>query len=114
MEEILKLATGLGEAILQHPRFMELRRAEGEVLGDQETKTLLENFNKERVRLLKLEREGMPIEPAVKKNLKDLEEKVKESQKLQALLNAQADYSELINKVNEMIFNKLAVKKEEE
>ncbi|MHC4778699.1 MAG: YlbF/YmcA family competence regulator [Planctomycetota bacterium] len=107
MEEILAIAERLAEAIGKSDKFIALRDAEQAVRGDEEANGLLENFNKTTISILQKEQNLQPIEPEEKMELANLKENVAANSLLQDLNKAQADYSEMMDKVNRAIFAKL-------
>ena len=98
MKEVLELASNLGKAISR---------------PDREASALYEKFQKERERILNLERELKPIEASEKRNLAELQDKVKKDVKLQSLMRAEADYLEMMYKVQKRIYGELELNREE-
>ena len=107
MDEILDLASNLGGLISQHERFKKLRAAEDAVNADEETHNLVRALDEQRAKIAELEASQKPIEPEDKRELQRRTEAVHASPKLQELARAQADYMELMNRVNEAIREKL-------
>jgi len=107
MENILSLATELGQRIARHERYVQLRAAEDAADADQETKDLLAAFEAQRKKMADLEAKQQPIEPNDKHELQRLDNAVHASQSLQRLAKAQADYMELMNRVNAAIRKEL-------
>jgi len=103
MEEIVRLARELGRNIARHERFLSLREAEKAVEEDGETRELLRRAQEQREKVARLEAEGKPVEPEDKRALQRLNEAVRDNAKLQHLARAQADYMELMNRVNAAI-----------
>jgi cell fate (sporulation/competence/biofilm development) regulator YlbF (YheA/YmcA/DUF963 family) len=107
MDHLIKKADELGRSIAASERFKSLRTAEDAVGEDEATRKVLEAANAQRDRLARLEAEQKPIEPADKREMERLNQAVHGNEKLQALAKAQADYLEMMNKVNEAIRAKL-------
>jgi cell fate (sporulation/competence/biofilm development) regulator YlbF (YheA/YmcA/DUF963 family) len=107
MEEILRLAADLGERIAQHDRFKQLRAAEDAVSDESESRDKVRALDRQRAKVAELEAGGRPVEPEDKRELQRLAEAVHSDARLQALAKAQADYMELMNRVNETIRKKM-------
>ena len=107
MEDVLRLASDLGKLIAQHERFRKLRAAEDAVAADQETRNLVTAMEEQRAKIIKLESAQQPVEPEDKHELQRVTDAVHANPKLQTLAMAQADYMELMNKVNKTIQDKL-------
>ncbi len=107
MEQMLKLANDLGKQIAESERFKALRQAELTVRNDAETHELLEAA--ERQGKLIAEREGAqkPIEPDEKHEMERLNEALSANDNLRALATAQADYLQLMKRVDEAIREQL-------
>ena len=107
MEEIIELADKLGRAIGQHERFLALRAAEKRVTEDEAAlkaqKALEEHMN----HISELEMSGKPVEVADKRKLEQLQQEFRSQEALQQLVKAQADYLEMMNRVNETIVSRL-------
>ncbi len=107
MDEILDLAAQLGKGIAATARFKALRAAEGAIEADAEARQLLKEADAQKARLADLAARGQPIEPEDKREMERLNEGLSGNEKLHALVRAQADYLELMNKVNEAIRRQL-------
>jgi cell fate (sporulation/competence/biofilm development) regulator YlbF (YheA/YmcA/DUF963 family) len=103
MEEIIKKALDLGQSLAASERFTLLRAAEDAVEKDADTCKVLDAANAHRDHLTKMVADQKPIEPADKHEMERLSTAVSSNEKLQALAQAQADYMEMMNKVNEAI-----------
>jgi cell fate (sporulation/competence/biofilm development) regulator YlbF (YheA/YmcA/DUF963 family) len=110
MQEILDIAGKLAEAIAKTDRYIALRDAEQAVRKDEEAGKLLGDFNAKTIAILEKEHQMQPVEPEEKRELATLKEQVAGNALLQALNKAQADYSEMMDKVNRTIFEKLEVR----
>ncbi|MCU0722327.1 MAG: YlbF family regulator [Planctomycetes bacterium] len=110
LDEIQELAERLGGAISRNPRFLALRDAEKAVEGDPEARDLLKQYNEKTLEILRKEEALTPVEPEEKREHLRLRTAVARNAKLQALNKAQADYSEMMNRVNRSVFEKLGVK----
>lgn len=111
MEEILTQADALGDAIKNSDRFAKLSELELKVHQTPETKKILDDFMAKTHEIRQKEQNLQPVDVAEKRELSALEEAFRKDELLQEFIRAQADYAELINKVNERIFGKLAMEK---
>ncbi len=100
MKELLELAGKLGEGIASSRKYVDLKAAEKIMDGDDEAKALFDSYVEQSNKIGGLELDGKPIEPEDKRNLRELMEKVHSNEKIQGLVKAQADFAELMNKVN--------------
>jgi len=103
MEKALAAAAELGRQIAQDEAFQRLRAAENAVQADAASQKILEEFDRQRRKIEDLERAGKPVEPQDKHEMIRLSDAVHSAPKLQELVRAQADYMELMNKVNKAI-----------
>jgi cell fate (sporulation/competence/biofilm development) regulator YlbF (YheA/YmcA/DUF963 family) len=107
MDPILEQANKLAEMLAIDPRFTKLRKLENEVLGDQEKRRLLEEYEKSRMGLELKQREFLPISPDEKKAHAEVTKKVHAVPVLLELARAQADYAQMMDQVNRTIHEKL-------
>ncbi len=114
MDEILKLAGMLGRAIGTSPQFTALRECELKARADKNIQEVTAAYEAQLRKIAQLEQEQAPIEPEEKKNLLDLRERVHAMPYLQELLRVQADYTELMDKVNRQIGAELQIEDGEE
>lgn len=111
MDNILKQADLLGEAIKDSDRLKNLNELELKINSEPDTKKILDDFMNKSQEIRKKEGDLQPIEVEEKQELAALEELFRKNDTLQEFIRAQADYAELINKVNEHIYGKLAIEK---
>ena len=107
MENLLALAAKLGEAISAHERFKALRTAEKRVSEDETAIKAQLELEEQVNKIRGLEDSGKPIEVADKRELERLQDAFRTNTFLQELVKVQADYFEMMNKVNETIVNQL-------
>ena len=110
MQEIMDIAKRLAEAIGKSERYIALRNAEKSVKKNEEAGKLLGEFNAKTLAILEKEHKMTPVEPEEKRELATLKERVAGNALLQALNKAQADYSEMMDKVNRTLFDELEVR----
>jgi cell fate (sporulation/competence/biofilm development) regulator YlbF (YheA/YmcA/DUF963 family) len=103
MENALAAAAELGRKIAQEEAFQRLRAAEGAVQHDAASQKILEEFERQRRKIEALEDARKPVEPEDKHEMIRLSDAVHGAPKLQELVRAQADYMELMNRVNKAI-----------
>ncbi len=108
MEQILKLANDLGKQIAGSERFKALRQAELTVRNDAETHELLEAAERQGKLIAEKESAQKPIEPDDKHEMERLNEALSANENLQILARAQADYLQLMKRVDEAIREQLA------
>ena len=110
MEEIIKRAKELGKAISRHPRFAALMASRDAVQGDAEAKKVLEQYQEQVEKMPKLADEGKPVEVEDKHELARREQVLVSNETMKQFTKAQADYSELMQKMNDAIFSEIAEK----
>ncbi|HYC78070.1 MAG TPA: YlbF family regulator [Planctomycetota bacterium] len=106
-DAILAQADKLAELLAADPRFERLRAAEDAVLKTPELKRLMEEFEQARLSVARKEREFTPVEPSEKRALADLQRRVQDSAPLRDLAKAQADYAQMMDRVNRAIHARL-------
>ena len=108
LEEIMQRAGTLGEAIRRHPRYVALREADDRVRADTVATEALEAYNKAAADIARKERFAQPVEVEDKRRLERLQQVVVSNEAIKAFMRAQADYAELMRKMNDAIFRSLA------
>jgi len=108
MDDILEQARRLGDLIRQHPRYRRLREADAKVRGDQAATEALDAYNKAAVAIQQRESSGEPVEVEEKRNLERLRDAVASNETVKAFSTAQADYAEMMQRMNEAIFRAIA------
>ncbi len=107
MEEILELASKLSEAIANNNRYKMFKETEEQLTKDDVAKEISEKLEKQSKKIYELEKNSQPIEVEDKKKLRQIKEEVASNPSIQKFLKAQADYIELMKRVNERIKAKL-------
>ncbi len=107
MEKILDLARQLGQEIRGHERYRLLREAEKRVMADAGALKIQEDLEKHLQHMHELEMENRPIEVADKRELQRIQTLARSNPALQNLLKVQADYFEMMNRVNRTIIEEL-------
>ena len=103
MKDILAKADELGKMIAASDRFKEFEAARKETAGDAALQQDMKALNEMSQKIGKLQADGKPIEPEDKRRLRELQEKVTGHPKIQRLARTEADFSELMNRVNRSI-----------
>jgi cell fate (sporulation/competence/biofilm development) regulator YlbF (YheA/YmcA/DUF963 family) len=103
MEEILDLASKLGNAIANHNRYKSFKEAEEQLTKDSVAKEISEELEKQSKKIHELEKSLKPVEVEDKRKLQQLKQKVASNQSIQRFLRTQADYVELMTRVNKRI-----------
>jgi cell fate (sporulation/competence/biofilm development) regulator YlbF (YheA/YmcA/DUF963 family) len=114
MEAAVAAAEELGRQIAQAEAFRRLRSAEDAVQGDAASQKILGDFDLQRRKIEDLERAQKPVEPEDKHEMIRLSDAVHSAPALQELVRAQADYMELMNRVNKAIQQALLPQKTDE
>lgn len=113
MDETIKIAESLGAAIAKTPQFQDLKRLETDARADKEISTLTKDYQDIMQRLTDLERNLKPIEVEDKKKFETLRTKVLASEKIQTLLKAQTEYTEMMSGINRAITAPLKIEEDE-
>ena len=108
MNDILKKAEELGKAISASDRFKAVEKARGEVDADKQLQADIKALNDLTMKVAKLEKDTKPVEPDDKHRLRELQEKVMGSSMMQELMRVEADFAELMNRVNRTIYGQFS------
>ena len=103
MEDILELAEKLGKRIAEDTRAKRMADARAAFEKSTEARQILDDYESHQQKLGELQMANRPIEPADKRRLADLHQKVISDPVLKDLLRAQADYLELMTLVSSRI-----------
>ena len=107
MERIVELARRLGREIRGHERFTRLLNVEAAVKANEEAKGLLQALEQQSGKIAELQNLNRPIEVEDKHKLQDLRDKAHANPLLQELARAEADYMELMTRVNQAMHEEL-------
>jgi cell fate (sporulation/competence/biofilm development) regulator YlbF (YheA/YmcA/DUF963 family) len=107
-DEILSLARQIGEAISRHPRYVKLREADERVRADKTATDALGAYNRAAEELGRKEQSGRPIEVEDKRRLRSLQETVAANETVKAFMVSQADYAEMMRKMNDAIYHAIS------
>jgi cell fate (sporulation/competence/biofilm development) regulator YlbF (YheA/YmcA/DUF963 family) len=102
-DDILADARALGKKIAAHPRTKDFLAAARAVAEDREAQNDLKAYQDAVTRIRTLEAQGKPIEPEDKRKAADAERQVAANEKLKAMMKFQADYLELMHRINTAI-----------
>ena len=107
-DEILEQAKRLGELIRTHPRYVMLRASDEAVRADKAATDALEAYNKAAAEIARKEVATEPVEVAEKRELQRLHNAVAANETIKAFTLAQADYAELMRRMNDTIFRAIS------
>jgi len=100
LDEIIDQARELGRKIAAHPRTKDFLAAARAVAEDRQAQDLLKTYQEAVNKIRTLQSAGKPIEPEDKRKVADAERGVAGDEKLKAMMKHQADYMELMQRVN--------------
>ena len=107
-EDVMRLARELGGAIRKHERYLKLRQADDRVRADKSATDALSAYNKAAEEVGRKEQAGHPIEVEDKRRLQHLHEIVAANEAVKSFMVSQADYAELMRRMNDAIFRAIA------
>jgi cell fate (sporulation/competence/biofilm development) regulator YlbF (YheA/YmcA/DUF963 family) len=96
-------AKGLGKLIAQTPEYKYYNQAAEYVEGDNELSELMKSLKELEQKVLETQKEGKKISEELKAEYNSFLEKVQGKTKIQSLIATQENYLKLMSKVNEMI-----------
>ena len=105
LEEIMGLASTLGQAISRHPRYTMLKEADARVRADKAATEALDAYNRAAQMVGRKERAGQPIGVDEKRNLEGLHQAVAANETIKGFMRAHADFAELMRRMNDTIHN---------
>ena len=108
MKDIIELAETLGKAIAASDRFQAVATARKQADADETLQADMQALNELSQKIARLEKETQPVEPEDKRRLRELQENVTGHPRLQELARVEADFAELMNRVNRAIRSQLA------
>jgi cell fate (sporulation/competence/biofilm development) regulator YlbF (YheA/YmcA/DUF963 family) len=103
MEDIIADAAALGKNIAAHPRMKAFATAARAVAEDAAAQEILKAYQDQIQTMREKEQSGKPIEADEKRALVDSEAKVAGNTLLKAMMKAQADYVEMMKRINDAI-----------
>ncbi len=102
-DEIIAEAGKLGKLIVQTASSKAFLANRELLETDKQAQEIVEDYQRQVQKIGELERGGKPIEPEDKHKLTELQQKVASNETLKSWMKAQADFSELMGKVNKAI-----------
>lgn len=102
-DQITDKAAELGKLIAGSSSGKALLSARQELQDDKEAHAILESYQKQLQKIAELEEGGKPTEPEDKRALAQLQQDVASHSTLKSWMKAQADFSQLMHKVNRAI-----------
>ncbi len=103
MDDIIAAAGELGKKIASHPRTRAFAATARAVATDAEAQALLKKYQDQADRIHQLEQSGRPVEPEDKRRLAALQSDLAVHEKLKEMMRCQADYLDLMNRINQAI-----------
>ena len=103
LDKIVAEAGKLGELIAETAVSRSFLKSRQEVQEDKQAQEIVEDYQRQVQKIGELERGGKPIEPEDKHKLTEVQQKVASNETLKNWMKAQADFSELMGKVNKAI-----------
>ncbi len=103
MEDIITHARELGKKIAAHPRCSNFMNATRKVSADPEAQRILGEYQQQVAKLRQLEAEQKPVEVDDKQKLSSCETAVAGSEPLKEMMKHQADYVEMMTRINSAI-----------
>jgi cell fate (sporulation/competence/biofilm development) regulator YlbF (YheA/YmcA/DUF963 family) len=100
IDDLLAKARTLGQALAAEPCVQDYYAAQRAARQDQAAQKLLQDYQTHATHLRQLEREQKPVEVADKQRLRDFEQQMAGNESLKRLMRSQADYVDLMNRVN--------------
>ena len=107
MNDIIETAEKLGKAILDSDRFKAVQALRKELGEDQPLQADLKALNELSAKIAGLEKETKPVEPDDKRKVQELRDQVTGHPRMQDLARVEADFAELMNRVNRAIYGQL-------
>ena len=101
--DIISKAEELGRLIAGSPAGKAVVKARAELDADQRAAELMQDYQKQARKIAELEAQGKPVEPQDKRALAGLQQQVASHPSLKGWMKAQADFSQLMGKVNQAI-----------
>ncbi|MEP0845911.1 MAG: YlbF family regulator [Phycisphaerae bacterium] len=108
IDDLVNQARALGEAMARNPRIQAYIAAQQAVAADASARGLLGNYQQHAEQLHRLEAAGKPIEPEMKRKLAEFEQSLASNDVLKNLMRRQADYIEVMNRVNQAMEGAMA------
>ncbi len=103
LDKIVAEAAKLGELIAETSVSRAFLQSRQGVQQDKQALEILEDYQRQLQKIAELDSSGKPIEPEDKHKLTELQQKVASNETLKSWMKAQADFSELMGKVNKAI-----------
>ena len=100
MSTLPDLTRALAEALAADPRTQALKQARQALEGSPSDQALQQRYHEARERYEDLEEAGRPIEPDLKRELFALEDQVRKSTTLRALLIAHGEFAQMMDEVS--------------
>jgi cell fate (sporulation/competence/biofilm development) regulator YlbF (YheA/YmcA/DUF963 family) len=103
MDDIIADAAALGKKIANHEKMLRFVAAVKAVQGDSEAEGLLKRFREKSREIETKASQGKPVEVSEKREVADLEKKVASNDKIKEMIRCEADYLDLMRRINDAI-----------
>lgn len=111
-QQVLDQAFELGKKIAESDEFKAVQQAESTMLSDPEAQKLLMEFQQMQQQQRQKQESGLPITPDEIKNFEQMELKMLQNPLIKNFSEAQHNFQELLNTVNETINNTMLDKRD--
>src|SRR3954468_20104220 len=105
--QILAEADKLGQLVAQHPAVEKYKAAQKAVTEDPDASRSMADFERQYETLMRQEASGMPITDAQRQQLESVQSRIVSNIKVKALNMAQAEFIDLLRKVNQAVQGKV-------
>ena len=102
-EKLEACARALGQEIAGHPRLAAFAAAQEKLNQDEAARKLVDSLTAQIRKIAELERDMKPIGPEDKREFARLQEEAAQNPILQEFMRAQADYVEMMKRVDDAI-----------
>lgn len=106
--DIMEKAEALAAAIAQSSELDNLRTSEKAMVADDEAQQLIAKFQEEQQRLYDLQAQGQELSEKDKIAIDDMEQKVESNPLIFAYLQAQSNFTQMLDHVNEILASAIA------
>ncbi len=98
---ITDLAKQLGKALGETQEYKTFQEKSKIIEKDKELQKLLKTLNEKKIEIDKKLRTGKPVEPEEKREIKDIEDKLRNNKTFMEFARAQESYFNILNKINQ-------------
>lgn len=106
--DIMEKAEALAAAIAQSSELDNLRTSEKAMIADEQAQQLIAKFQEEQQRLYDLQAQGQELSEKDKIAIDDMEQKVESNPLISAYLQAQSNFTQMLDNVNAILASAIA------